>query len=417
MAFQIQRDRMEKAQSQTGNPYQDSPEKGLNLVARIVSGQRRPDAARRQYWVLNNLLVRKLPGVSARVNLKNELELYARLISLSDRLSVPYKYQMLKNCSIVGIGGMFSAGKSCFLNSLLGEDFPFRLPVDQNPSTSAPTYILGGRERSAEAVTAHGSVLPLDGDAIEAISHKFYDKYELRLAQYLSYLSVRAPEFAYSKLALLDTPGYNKPDTGVKESEADKRKAYSQLHSIDYLIWLISVKNGTINQTDIEFIRRLELSTKILVVVNQCDLVTPDETDNVVKAVRRDAGRAQLNLFDVVPYSSHYPDDFGGQAKIRAFFAYAEKGESRVEDVRKEIENICQQLESRLRDERTDAEQSRNAIGSAIFRSQNVMEIKSLCYMYGNVNRRLSDIRGAERRFQATRQDILERLRVLGKES
>ena len=85
------------------------------------------------------------------------------------------------------------------------------------------------------------------------------------------------------------------------------------------------MQNGTITQSDIDFIRQLNMNSKILIVVNKCDLKTEEEYAAVVKSVRESAEHAGIPLFDVVPYSSMDPEAYEGIEKIHEFFEYSRK--------------------------------------------------------------------------------------------
>ena len=383
----------------TGNRYLDEPEQGLALVARIISSDHQ---RQRQYEELDYLMDEKLLRSTGRLNLENELKLYGYMTALSDRL-LEGKYHLLKNRTVIGLGGRFSAGKSMFINSVLGRDE--LLPVDQAPTTSVPTYIISGDCDKVGAYTTKGASLELDAEAVGAISHGFQKAYGLGLAQYLSYLSVSVTGFQ-SGIALLDTPGYNKADETVIDAYTDSRKAYDQLRAVDCLIWLLDVSNGTLTDKDIKFIRELNLSTKILIVANKCDLKTEEECMAVVDQVKSDAIAAGIDLYEVVPYSSREPDLYKGKDKILKFFSYARDSRTHTEDLAQEVKDIAGQIDAAFQSRSDELQNDRNNLGKAIFRSSKIFEIEALVELYGELNSTITDLKQDRMRFRSTGQKI-----------
>ena len=390
----------------TGNRYLDEPEQGLALVARIISSDHQ---RQRQYEELDYLMDEKLLRSTGRLNLENELKLYGHMMALSDRL-LEGKYHLLKNRTVIGLGGRFSAGKSLFINSILGRDE--LLPVDQAPTTSVPTYIISGDCDKVGAYTTKGASLELDAEAVGAISHGFQNTYGLGLAQYLSYLSVSVTGFQ-NGIALLDTPGYNKADETVIDAYTDSRKAYDQLRAVDCLIWLLDVSNGTLTDKDIKFIRELNLSTKILIVVNKCDLKTEKECTAVVDQVKSDAIAARIDLYEVVPYSSRKPDQYEGKDKILEFFSYARDSRTHTEDLAQEVKDIAGQIDAAFQIRSNELQSDRNNLGRAIFHSSKIFEIEALVELYGELNSTITDLNQDRIRFRNTGKKICEMISKL----
>lgn len=385
------------------NPYLADDKKGMELISRIISAE--PIGSTRAYFQIDELIDRQLLSSTGTLKLNKELELYNRLMLLSDRLVIPEKYRILKKCTIIGVGGKFSSGKSAFLNTLIGGDVSIQLPEEQTPSTAVPTYILHGSQERAYAYTIKGSRLSLDGDAVEAVSHAFQNQYGLGLAQYLSFLTVTSPSFM-ENIALLDTPGYNKSDSSMLESYSDESKAFSQLRSIDFLIWLTDVTNGTLTSDDIVFIRKLGITSKILILVNKCDLKTPEEVDSVLQRTQVDAIKAGLPVFSVVAYSSYDPALFGGKEKVEEFFEYAKKCETRVEDVEKSLSDISDLILKSFDQKRKVLIEAQKMIGSAIENADDILYLKGLVNQYGQISVELSSLQQSKKKFKKTVENI-----------
>lgn len=408
VAFVRNRNVSAQSVSGTSNPYLANESAGLSLVAKIVSST--PYGRNKAYYTVDQLIDNELLSFSGNLELSNELDLYNRLMSLSDRLRIPAKYHLLKNRAVVGLGGKFSAGKSEFINSVLGRQE--LLPTAQTPTTSVPTYIISGDADRVSAYSTKGAHISLDSDAVKAISHDFQNTYGLGLAQYLSFITVSVSDFR-PDLALLDTPGYNKSDSGLIEAYSDSEKAYSQLRSSDYLIWLIDAENGTLTEDDIRFLRRLDLKTKILIVINKCDLKSDSVSRTVAEQTRTAALNAGIPLFDVVRYSSWYPEHLDGNERIKNFFDYTTEAETKIEDIRSQINEIATRIDEAFKQTHDRLEEQRNSIGNAIFRATNVLEIKALVSMYGKFNSEISIIGKNHGEFQRTRKKIYEMLNGL----
>lgn len=396
MAFVRNRNIPVKTALGTSNPYLTHESEGLALVAKIISSV--PHGRNNAYYAVDQLIDNELLSFSGNLEMSNELDLYSRLMALSDRLRIPAKFHLLKNRAVIGLGGKFSAGKSEFINSVLGRP---ELPTAQAPTTSVPTYIISGQTDHVSAYSVNGAHISLDSDAVKAISHGFQDTYGLGLAQFLSFIAVSVTGFR-SELALLDTPGYNKSDSGLIEAYSDSEKAYSQLRSSDYLIWLLDVENGTLTEDDIRFIKRLDLKTKILIVINKCDLKIDSESNAVAEQTRTAALNAGIPLFDVVRYSSWYPEQYHGNDRIKEYFDYALEADTKIEDIRSQISEVAARIDEAFKNKQAELEEQRNIIGNAIFRATNVMEIKALISMYGKSNLEIATTSKNYSEFQKT---------------
>lgn len=98
------------------NKYLQDQTEGLLLVADIISAM--PHGRSKTYYKVDAIMDEKLLSLSGNLNLNNELDLYSKLVLLSDRLMIPEKYKLLGNRAVIGLGGKFSSGKSLFINSL-----------------------------------------------------------------------------------------------------------------------------------------------------------------------------------------------------------------------------------------------------------------------------------------------------------
>ena len=172
------------------NKYLASEAEAVRLISKVIPLSTKSQQSRATIQKLNNMLDVDFLSAFRNVQLKDEAHLQMKLISLSDKLVEQKKNKILKNKSVVGIGGKFSAGKSKFINSILkaGENL---LPEDQNPTTSIPTYIVYGQDETISAYTTEDDEVKLDLEALQALTHKFYEKYEIGFSAFINSLIIK----------------------------------------------------------------------------------------------------------------------------------------------------------------------------------------------------------------------------------
>ena len=289
------------------NIYLANEENALQFISRIIPIKNKVS---RDYYLGNKLkgmIEKQFLNVISNIEFPNKASLQQKLEILSDKLVEEKRYSILNNRVVIGLGGKFSSGKSKFINSILhaGEEL---LPEDQNPTTSIPTYIVQGKVEEINAYTNNGEKVVLDKEALQALTHHFYRKYNIGFSSFIHSLIVTEPDMPYSNIAFLDTPGYNKADNiediKLKKGESDECKAYEQLRKVDFLIWLMDIENGVIQQNDIEFIKSLNLNTPILIVINKIDKKTDADVEKIVSLVKSTVLASGISLYDVAAYSS-----------------------------------------------------------------------------------------------------------------
>ncbi|MGV8842787.1 MAG: dynamin family protein [Pseudomonas sp.] len=284
--FNFPLEELEAAEMATANPYLSDPRKGLQLIARLV-GQPRPDASQEQQRQLlaelHALIHERFIELAARGSYPGEAQALRELLTLEASLENLALFPDLANKTVIGVGGGFSAGKSRLLNTLLGVDL---LPESLEPTTAIPSFITRGKD-GIVALNTFNQQIPLDRDGLQAITHAFTTHYRDSLdesfgfAHVLKLLMLHHAGFAWSNLAFLDTPGYSKADA-QGTSQTDEGIALKQLGEADQVIWLLSAKNGSIRQDDLEFLRTLDHPKPIFFVVTQADLVGRSRIDAIL---------------------------------------------------------------------------------------------------------------------------------------
>jgi len=289
------------------NRYLADPAEGLALLARLVSvHEGLPTDVEAKLTELERLINEDFMEICEHDNLPNEAEMYGKLrqafIDLRDLASFP----ALANKNVIGVGGSFSAGKSMFLNSLIGcQDL---LPTGINPTTAIPTYLSHGEEDTILAITTFGNVVDMDRDAVKAICHEFYDNYKIQPKTFIRSLNVSTSNFPYRNLAFVDTPGYSKADEEQHLSLSDRDIACRELRLAQTMVWLMDITNGTIRQADLEFIsqvrKELCFSQPMFVVLNKADLLVGKNLDEVLAEVEKTFQHTGIPVSGIIAYDS-----------------------------------------------------------------------------------------------------------------
>ncbi|OOP92821.1 ATPase, partial [Helicobacter pylori] len=106
-----------------------------DLIARILNAKMENEGLEEYQSVLDNEFLEFAGGVDS---LKEKEIALLMLQEIKKELQLVASYPSLFQKTIVAVGGGFSAGKSTFLNNLLG--LKLKLPEDMNPTTAIPTY-------------------------------------------------------------------------------------------------------------------------------------------------------------------------------------------------------------------------------------------------------------------------------------
>ena len=294
-----------------GNPYLNNPLAGLQLCARLISKNNHREPWQDHLDRINHDLL-KLVEDNAQVA---GAGFYNRMQQLEDRLTEIASFPLLERCYTVAVGGAFSAGKSRFLNSVLG--CPSLLPTDTTPTTSIPTFISQGSDDRITALNRYGKKTDIDEDAIAAICHAFNDRFGVTFSHLLQLISIERQSLNYASLAFLDTPGYSKADNISHRSDnTDENIARQQLRTADYLIWLVDIQNGTIPKQDLEFIASLESHQPVLFIFSKVDKKPAAQVREVIASARKDLELAGLAYYDVIGYSAQTGEEVSDSGSL-----------------------------------------------------------------------------------------------------
>ena len=312
------------AEQPTGDGNGDSR---FRLLSRLISTPDVLSDGEREFRALEKLIRSRGKGkedkseflfITSKVGMPGESEKYEKLLFFLEDLHVLVTFPYLANKNILAVGGEFSAGKSCFLNAVFGEEN--LLPTDPNPTTAIPTYLIYGEEEKISALNSFSRLQSLSREELNAISHGFNANCvdaESRISFYhvLQKLQVQSPLMKrWPNIAFLDTPGYSKPKENIDDEIAfegtdagntDEEKAREHLRRADYLIWVVSAKDGTFQQPGIVFLRdKVQWKKPLYLLINKVDQIEPSERKRVCEQIRDDARKAGFNVVGASAYSS-----------------------------------------------------------------------------------------------------------------
>jgi len=272
---------------------------------------------------------------------------------------------------VVGVGGAFSAGKSSLINTLLGKK---RLVVEIDPTTSLPTYLLHGEQEQITALNLFRRRVTLSQEEFASLTHEEKIKYGSQIAGLLRSAFVSDPDFAWKNIALLDTPGYSKPDSEQWSERTDESVARSQLNLSNFMIWVVSATQGTISEDDLKFLATLNADIPKLIVVSRADAKMPEDIAKIVALVKQTTADRGVNVLDVVPVSARKKNDYSVEPVVEFLEEWNEqkKSLSFAQNFKKQF--ICYSLfvQGKQQQAKTKLEQ----INKLLFLSDHVEQIQ-----------------------------------------
>ncbi len=209
-------------------------------------------------------------------------------------------YPHLAGKTVVAFGGAFSAGKSSLINALMGEAL---MVVEVDPTTALPAYVLGGEADAIYALNSHRLRVPLSDEEFASLTHDEKLLYGSEVARALSAAFVVRKDFPWHNLAFIDTPGYSGQTQAGGRTDASI--AAAQLGSAHAFIWVVSAKQGTLPESDIDFLAKLDPIIPRLVVVSRADQVNESDLAAITQRIASTLAERNLPVLGVLPASAH----------------------------------------------------------------------------------------------------------------
>ncbi len=228
---------------------------------------------------------------------KKEIALLT-LQEIKKELQLVASYPSLFQKTMVAVGGGFSAGKSTFLNNLLG--LKLKLPEHIDPTTAIPTYCLKGKREVLMGFSQNGGMVELPNLAFD---HQFLESLGFNLKEIMPFMLLSAPSVPFEFLCFIDTPGYNYSAQGY--TSGDKEASKESLKHAKHILWLISCERGGIESDDLEFLQELyEEGKQVFIVLSRADRRTKSQLEEVAKQIRETLKDHGIEFKGICAYSA-----------------------------------------------------------------------------------------------------------------
>ncbi|WQY72210.1 dynamin family protein [Helicobacter pylori] len=266
-----------------------------DLIARILNAKTNNERLEEYQQILDNEFLEFASGVDS---LKEKEIALLTLQEIKKELQLVASYPSLFQKTIVAVGGGFSAGKSTFLNNLLG--LKLKLPEDIDPTTAIPTYCLKGKKEVLMGFSQNGGMVELPN---LAFNHQFLESLGFNLKEIMPSMLLSAPSVPFEFLCFIDTPGYNPGNQGY--TSGDKEASKESLKHTKHILWLISCERGGIESGDLEFLQELyEEGKQVFIVLSRADRRTKSQLEVVAKQIRETLKDHGIEFLGIGAYSA-----------------------------------------------------------------------------------------------------------------
>ncbi len=270
-------------------------EERYDLIARILNAKTSNEGLEEYQSILDNEFLEFASGVDS---LKEKEIALLMLQEIKKELQLVASYPSLFQKTMVAVGGGFSAGKSTFLNNLLG--LKLKLPEDMKPTTAIPTYCLKGKREVLMGFSQNGGMVELPSLTFD---HQFLKSLGFNLKEIMPFMLLSAPSVPFEFLCFIDTPGYNPGNQGY--TGGDKEASKESLKHAKHILWLISCERGGIESDDLEFLQELyEESKQVFIVLSRADRRTKSQLEVVAKKIRETLKDNGIEFLGICAYSA-----------------------------------------------------------------------------------------------------------------
>ncbi|MCQ2900447.1 acyl carrier protein [Helicobacter pylori] len=267
-----------------------------DLVARILNAKMENEGLEEYQSVLDDEFLEFASGVDS---------LKEKEIALLTLQEIQKELQLVASCpslfqkTIVAVGGGFSAGKSTFLNQLLG--LKLKLPEHMNPTTAIPTYCLKGKKEVLMGFSQNGGMVELPNLAFD---HQFLKSLGFNLKEIMPFMLLSAPSVPFEFLCFIDTPGYNPGNQGY--TGGDKEASKESLKHAKHILWLVSCECGDIHKDDLEYLQELyeEEGKQVFIVLSRADRRTKSQLEEVAIKIRETLKDHGIEFLGICAYST-----------------------------------------------------------------------------------------------------------------
>ncbi|UOR79844.1 dynamin-like GTPase family protein [Helicobacter pylori] len=277
------------------NGDKEALKNSYDLIARILNAKMENEGLEEYQCILNNEFL----AFSNEVEFKEQAVALHALQELGNELQLVASYPSLFQKSMVAVGGGFSAGKSSFLNYLLGLNL--KLSANSTPTTAIPTYCLKGEREVLMGCSQNGGMVELPHLTFD---HKFLDSLGFNLKEVMPSMLLSAPSVPFEFLCFIDTPGYDAPNQGYTGGDRQDSKEY--LANAKYILWVIDCQHGTIQSDDLDYLQELyeEHGKQVFIVLNRTDLKITIQLEEIAVQTKETLENSGIEFLGIGAYSS-----------------------------------------------------------------------------------------------------------------
>ncbi|WQZ42464.1 dynamin family protein [Helicobacter pylori] len=266
-----------------------------DLIARILNAKMENEGLEEYQSILDNEFLKFASGVDS---LKEKEIALLMLQEIQKELQLVASYPSLFQKTIVAVRGGFSAGKSTFLNHLLGLNL--KLSANSTPTTAIPTYCLKGEREVLMGCSQNGGVVELP---YLTFDHKFLDSLGFNLKEIMPSMLLSAPSVPFEFLCFIDTPGYDAPNQGYTGGDRQASKEY--LNHAKHILWLISCERVGIEKSDLDYLQELyEEGKQVFIVLSRADSRTKKQLEEIAVKTKETLEDNGIEFLGIGAYSS-----------------------------------------------------------------------------------------------------------------
>lgn len=232
------------------------------------------------------------------------------LVSLNRSLEATERLLNESSLIDVAILGQFKAGKSSFINSLIGEPI---LPVGVIPVTTVITRLQYGPQRKAVVSFFNNSISEVDIKDLDEFTSEAKNPSNEKQVEIVD---IELPSLGeYSGLRIVDTPGLG------SVFAYHRATAENWLPEVGAAILAIS-SDRPLSENDLQLIRELVQHTpNVILLLTKTDLLTPDQQDEVVAFFNNTIKKEFNRLFPIFLYSTKAEtEEFRHRLDAEVFF-------------------------------------------------------------------------------------------------
>ncbi|GAA7061169.1 hypothetical protein AOHp70_01940 [Helicobacter pylori] len=267
-----------------------------DLIARILNAKMENKGLEEYQCILDNEFLEFASGVDSFK--EKEIALLA-LQEIKKELQLVASYPSLFQKSMVAVGGGFSAGKSSFLNHLLGLNL--KLPEAMEVATAIPTYCLKGEREVLMGCSQNGGVVELP---YLTFDHKFLDSLGFNLKEIMPSMLLSAPSVPFEFLCFIDTPGYNPSNQGY--TGGDRQASEEYLANAKSILWVMDCDRGPIQGNDLNYLQELyeEHGKQVFIVLNKADLKITSQLEEIAVQTKETLENNGIEFLGIGAYSA-----------------------------------------------------------------------------------------------------------------